>query len=257
LVSDIAREIRLARVISGMRQVDLARSARTTQARVSRVERGRAVNIGLPELARLAGGVGLKLVARCYPAGSPLRDAGQIALLEQLRLQVAPVWGWRTEVPINSPGDLRAVDALLSLGGCSIALEAWTRLVDLQAQSRSAQLKRRDIGATRLVILLADTWANRQALNSVAGHVTASFPLGTRAILAALRAGRDPGADGIAVLRIRHAGRSQREHASTNERLLGRGSMPGLPPSAQEPPSPGPSSRMHVAGDYASPALRR
>ena len=232
LVLEIAREIRLARVIGGLRQVDLARSAGTTQARVSRLERGHALDVGLPELARLAGAVGLKLVALCYPAGSPLRDAGQIALLERLRLQIAPVWGWRTEVPVNSPGDLRAIDALLTFGRCSIAVEAWTRLADLQAQTRSAQLKRRDIGATRLVILLADTWANRQALNSVAGHVTASFPLGTRAILVALRAGRDPGADGIAILRVSSTARSQRGHASTNERPLTRGAIPGLPPSA-------------------------
>jgi transcriptional regulator with XRE-family HTH domain len=232
LVSEIAREIRLARVTGGLRQADLARSAGTTQARVSRLERGRALNVGLPELARLAAAVGLKLVARCYPTGSRLRDAGQIQLLDRLRLQIAPVWGWRTEVPVNSPGDLRAVDALLTFGRCSIAVEAWTRLADLQAQTRSAQLKRRDIGATRLIILLADTWANRQALNSVAGHVTATLPLGTRAILTALRGGRDPGADGVAVLRVPSAARSHGEHASTNERPLVRGSIPRSPPSA-------------------------
>jgi transcriptional regulator with XRE-family HTH domain len=219
LVADIAREIRLARIISGLRQTDLARATRTTQARVSRVERGVAADIGLPELARLAGAVGLRLAARCYPSGEPLRDAGQIALLERLRLQIAPAWGWRTEVPVSTPRDLRAVDAVLTLGGCSIAVEAWTRLADLQAQSRSAQLKRRDIDATRLIILLADTWANRRACRSASDHILASFPLGTRATLAALRAGRDPGADGIVMMRLTGSSqfRSHLEYVSTKK----------------------------------------
>src|SRR5437762_5318688 len=97
-------------------------------------------------------------------------------------------------------GDLRAVDARLTLDGCTIAVEAFTRLADFQAQSRASLLKKRDLSATRLVLLVAATHANRRALREAAGIVNASFPLGTRAILRALAAGRDPGADGVVLI---------------------------------------------------------
>jgi hypothetical protein len=100
------------------------------------------------------------------------------------------------------PGDLRAVDGLATMPGCRVAVEAWMRLSDLQAQSRAAELKRRDIGADRLVILLADTPHNRRMLRGWERALDTSFPLRTRAIMSALSAGRDPGGDGIVVLRV-------------------------------------------------------
>ena len=83
---------------------------------------------------------------------------------------------------------------------CTLALELWTRLADWQAQSRSALLKHRDLGTDRLIVVLRDTRANREALRQAGAASQASFPLGTRAILRALGDGRDPGGNGIAFL---------------------------------------------------------
>ena len=67
-----------------------------------------------------------------------------------------------------------------------------TRLADLQAQVRAAQLKARDIDATRLVIVATGTHANRRALADARPSLVQSFELDTRTVLAALAAGRDP-----------------------------------------------------------------
>jgi hypothetical protein len=79
-------------------------------------------------------------------------------------------------------------------------VEAITRLRDVQAQLRAAQLKRQDSGVSRLVLLLADTHANRTALASADPMIRASFPIGTRAAMAALTAGRDTGGDALIVI---------------------------------------------------------
>lgn len=79
-------------------------------------------------------------------------------------------------------------------------VEALTRLSDFQAQSRAAILKKRDLGAARLILLVAATSANRRALREARDVVDMSFPLGTKTILAAMRDVRVPGADGVVVL---------------------------------------------------------
>ena len=84
--------------------------------------------------------------------------------------------------------------------GCTIACELWTRLADWQAQSRAALLKQRDLGADRLVIVLRASRANRAALREAGDGARHSFPIGTRAWLESLAAGRDPGGNGLVVL---------------------------------------------------------
>ena len=73
-------------------------------------------------------------------------------------------------------------------------------LTDLQAQVRAAQLKARDIGATRLILAIAGTHANRRALASARPSLVPAFDLDSRRLLADLAAGRDPGNDGVIVL---------------------------------------------------------
>jgi hypothetical protein len=61
-------------------------------------------------------------------------------------------------------------------------------------------LKARDLGIGRVVIVLAESASNRRALAEAADVIATDVPLGTRAVLRALSAGRDPGANGIVVL---------------------------------------------------------
>jgi hypothetical protein len=152
------------------------------------------------QLALACASVGMGLGVRAYLAGEPVRDAGQLRLLARFRACLAPQLPWATEVPMPSPGDLRALDGWTRADGLDIGVEAETRLGDLQALQRRALLKKRDAGLDRVVLVVADTKSNRLVLEAHREVLRGSFPLDTRAVLAALRAGHAPTADGIVVI---------------------------------------------------------
>ncbi len=200
LQAELGAELREARLAHGLRQIDVARAVGFSNARISRVEHGLLRDLAVAELARHGAVVGLRLHVRFYPAGGGLRDAAQLDLLRRLRARIGDAWSWQLEAPLKLPGDLRAFDALLTGPSGSVAVEAITRLRDAQAQLRAAARKQRDGQVARLVILLGASHANREALNSAADVLAMTFPLGTRATLAALASGDDPGANGIVLL---------------------------------------------------------
>jgi hypothetical protein len=103
-------------------------------------------------------------------------------------------------VPVPIPGDLRAWDAQLRIDGAIVGIEAEMRLSDLQALDRRIALKCRDSGISIVILLVADTRANRRILSEQRETLRASFPLDTRAVMSALRSGRAPAASGIVVL---------------------------------------------------------
>jgi transcriptional regulator with XRE-family HTH domain len=196
----IGRELRLARITGGKTQRHIATQLGTSQSRVSIIERGRCSSATVLQLTRHAASVGLRLHIAAYPGGRRLLDAPQLALLNRLHAHLAAIWRWEQEVPIPIEGDLRAADARITAGGCVIVIEAITRLADIQAQTRAAQLKRRDLRAQRLILLLAATAANRRALREAGPVLADAFPIPTRAALQALAAGRDPGGDALLFL---------------------------------------------------------
>jgi transcriptional regulator with XRE-family HTH domain len=198
--AELGLELREARLARGLRLTDVARVANSSTSHVSRVELGLVPDLSIADAMRHGTVVGLRLHARFYPAGGGLRDAAQIDLLRRLRARIGDRWSWQLEAPLNIAADLRAFDALLSNGETTVAVEAITRLRDAQAQLRAAALKQRDGGVLRLVLLIRATEHNRGALASAADVVATTFPLGTRATLAALSEGSDPGDNGIVLL---------------------------------------------------------
>lgn len=147
-----------------------------------------------------AASVGLKLSVSLWPVGGGVRDAAQARYISAFVARVGRAWRVVLEAPIPIAGDLRAVDVLLARGGVRVAVEVITRLADLQAQVRAAQLKARDIGATRLVLVVAGTHANRQALAAVRASLVEAFDLDTGRVMADLAGGADPARDAIIVL---------------------------------------------------------
>lgn len=197
---EIGDQLRTARHLLGLTQQQVANALGISQSDVSRRERGRAPRLTGQALARHAAAVGLKASIKLWPVGGGVRDEGQARHVARFLARVGAAWKVLLEAPIPIAGDLRAVDILLSAGPTRIAVEVITRLADLQAQVRAAQLKARDIRATRLVIVVAGTHANREALRAVRSTLVSSFELDARRVLNELAAGRDPGRDAIITL---------------------------------------------------------
>ena len=194
---EIGDQLRTARHLLGLTQQQVANALGISQSDVSRRERGRAPRLTGQALTRHAAAVGLKASIKLWPVGGGVRDEAQARHVARFLARLGAAWKVLLEAPIPIAGDLRAVDILLSAGPTRIAVEVITRLADLQAQVRAAQLKARDIRATRLVIVVAGTHANREALRAVRSTLVNSFELDARHVLNELAAGRDPGRDAI------------------------------------------------------------
>ena len=193
-------EIRLSRRGAGVSIRTAAASVGISETMFGRIERGRLPNVTVRQLAIACAAVGLKLAARPFPDGDPIRDSGHARILERLHRELPEGTVWRTEVPVAGRGDPRAWDAQFRLGRVTIAIEAEMRLSDLQALDRRIALKRRDANLVLVILLVADTVGNRRALAIHRESLRSSFPLDTRAVLAAVRGGNAPTSSGVVVL---------------------------------------------------------
>ena len=200
LARELGDQLRTRRRILGVTQARLGGKIGVSQGEVSRRELGRSRGLMGESLAVHAAAVGLKVSVKLWPVGGGIRDAAQTRYVAAFVARVGRLWRVVLEAPIQLAGDLRAVDVLLVRGDVRIAVEVVTRLADLQAQIRSFQLKARDIGATRLIVVVAATHANRRVLAEVRVTLVAGFDLDSRRLLADLAGGRDPGRDGILML---------------------------------------------------------
>ena len=197
---ELGDELRTGRHVLGVTQKRLGGAIGVSQAEVSRRELGRSRRLMGEPLAVHAAAVGFRLSVKLWPVGGGVRDAAQVRYISAFVGRVGRVWSVALEAPIQLPGDLRAVDVLLVRGEVRIAVEVITRLADLQAQVRAAQAKARDIEATRLMLVVAGTHANRRELGGARSTLVTAFDLDTRRLIVELAAGRDPGRDGIVLL---------------------------------------------------------
>jgi len=178
----------------------LGRAVGLSPSQVSRICRGLAPNVSIVQLARLLAAVGLELSARAYPSGEPIRDAAQVALLAQLRERLHPSLRWRTEIPLNVAGDMRAWDGGIFGDGWWLPVDAETRPNDLQALERREALKQRDAASEHMVLLLKDTRHNRYLVRLAGPALLKHFPVPSHIALLALAEGRFPGGSSIVFL---------------------------------------------------------
>ncbi len=196
-VHELVADLRAARLRAGLSQAAVMRAIGRSRELLSLWERGIALP-GVLDLARWAGAVGLEVPYRAFPAGAPVRDTPQLRVLERAQVAIGPNWGWLTEVPVaRDPRDRRAFDAVIHRGLLRVAIEIITRLVDVQAQVRAANLKLEASGIDRMILVLPTSRHNREALAVAAPTLGPAFPLGSRAVLRDLRAGRLPRANGV------------------------------------------------------------
>jgi transcriptional regulator with XRE-family HTH domain len=197
---ELGREVRVARISSGRTLAEVGRLVGRSAAWMSRLEHGQITSLSVVDAGRVAAAVGLRLSVRLYPGGRRVLDEPQLRLLARFNARIHPGWKIETEVPMPIAGDLRAADQRLSLAGQSVVVEALTRFVDFQAQSRAALLKKRDVQADRLILLIGASTANREGLRRAGPVIRESFSIGTKAALRSLANGQPPPTDAIVVL---------------------------------------------------------
>jgi transcriptional regulator with XRE-family HTH domain len=197
---EIGTEFRNGRLSLGLSQTAVGLAAGVSHGEVSRVERGKAPWLTIDQLCRLSVVIGLDPSPRFYPGPHPLRDAAHAALLRRFASRLHDSIRWQAEVPLPQAGDQRAWDGVTTGVNWRFGVEAEMRLADAQAVCRRIQLKDRDGGVDGVVLLLADTSRNRQAVRDGAATLSPVFPTPGREIGAALRAGRRPAGSGIVLL---------------------------------------------------------
>jgi transcriptional regulator with XRE-family HTH domain len=193
----LADELRIARAIAGLSLRDVAAAAGVSRSQLARLESGRAPEESLRTLSVVFAVLGMRLSARPYPEGTPIRDAAHARLLARFREELPPNIRLRTEVPLRQRPDLRTWDAELETNLVRCKLEADTVLYDVQAQERRIAQKMADDSADCVIWLVSDTLRNRRVLREVRELLAVRFPLDTRQIMRLLRAGRLPAEGGI------------------------------------------------------------
>lgn len=215
LAGRFGSELRIARVGVGLTQLQVATLASCSQQHVSRAEHGR-VNVSLTTRCRLVAACGFDLGWRLYPMRTVrLRDSGQLQVANGIGSIAHPSARIALEVPV-APHDLRAADLVITLPEEIIHVEIERSLVDLQGQLRAAQLKRRALAEheerpVRLVLAVPATGRTREAIRDIGPLLARTLPVGSRAILTAIRSGRPIGGDGLLLVRPSTFGGSARE----------------------------------------------
>lgn len=200
LIARAGREIRQARMDRGLSLAAIGRASALSVSEVSRIERGLVARVSVHDLARLHAVVGLELSLKSYPSGQPIRDAAQVALLEDFRKELHKSLHWSVEVPLPITGDRRSWDALIRSDGWQYGVEAETAPRDSQSVARRMQLKERDGRVDGMLLVLRRTVQTRRFVSEAGELLRSVFPVdGTRAI-ELLRAGVDPGGNAVIVL---------------------------------------------------------
>lgn len=194
----IGADVRNARVGAGLTLEEVGRAVGLSEWQIGRIERARHEAVTVIQLAKIGAVVGLDVRVRAYPGPDPIRDAAQAALLARFRARLHPNLTFRPEVPLPIENDQRAWDGVV--GGLRgprdglgfLPTEAETRIHDVQAQFRRIELKARDSGFEHVLVVIADTPANRSAIQAARAALADRFPVGARRALAALGRGDHP-----------------------------------------------------------------
>ncbi|MEO5704066.1 MAG: helix-turn-helix domain-containing protein [Candidatus Limnocylindrales bacterium] len=171
----------------------------TSHDRLARAEKADPSALTIDLAARLAALLGLQLAVSLHPDGDAIRDRPQLGLLERFRRRLPALATWRTEVAVPIAGDQRSGDAMVTIPAVEMLVEAETHLGDFQAVERRIGAKARDLGANRVVLLLADTRHNRTMVNTIPA-IRQRFPVDQRSWFRAIANGEDPGGDALVIL---------------------------------------------------------
>lgn len=201
LVRELMGQLVSRRESLNISQRTLAADLGCSQSEVWRLEHLVRVNdVSLVRMCELASLLGLELGASLHLIGDPVRDKGHVALLSRLCALLADAFRVMYEAPLPLPGDRRSWDLLLRHPEQLIGIEAETRIRDMQYLVRHVRERERDGGVDEIVLLLAESTANRRMLSSLREMLGDRFATPPRGILAALRSGSRVPGSGVVLL---------------------------------------------------------
>jgi len=201
----LGRQARALRRRRGWRQVDLARAAKLSRGRISRVELGRADELTLASLDAIARALGARLNVGLTWQGEALDrllDADHAALVDVVAATLRRFdWQVAVEVSFNIRGEWGSIDvfAFHQATGVILVIEVKSVVPDLQATIFTLDRKSRlalEIAAQHgwvarsvgRILVVAD---GRTARRRVAGHAAtfdAAFPARSAEVKRWLRA---------------------------------------------------------------------
>ena len=194
----------MARGSAAMSRAEASLRAGLARSTWERIEAGDP-SVTLAALAAATETVGLDLVIQTYPGREPgLRDSGQLSMAQALIRMASPAWSVSLEEPAGEHG--RAIDLVLWGADEILAIEIERMLVDWQGQLRRWLAKRdwlesQHARPVRLVVVIADTRRNRDAVTPFGAVIAGTLPAGSRSVLAAIRTGGPLRTDGLCWLR--------------------------------------------------------
>ena len=205
LVSELCRELETGRLDAGLSYAEIGRAVGISGPAVAHLCQGQVREASVVRLAQLFAVVGMRLAAKPFPDGAPIRDRAHLALLERFRRRLHPSLYWRIEVPVvelSMAGaiDHRSWDGAVDGPSVSARVEAETHAYDAQALERRIRLKQRDGAVPVVVLLLSETRHHRTFLDGAGSGLRELFPVSQRTAMAALSRGRPPGGNAIVLL---------------------------------------------------------
>lgn len=198
-VREVVAECLARRHAAGLSQSAVASAVGCSRQMIGLVEDGQ-VRIGIGLLTAYGAAVGLDVSLRAFDSGPAIRDAGQLRLLSRFQAAISEGgWQIQSEVPVLADArDRRAFDLVLRRAPAVVAIEGISHLTDGQDQVRRIVLKQEAAGIPAAVIVFADSRHNRSAVEAAAPTLDPAFPMSSRAVMRALRAGEAPSANGVA-----------------------------------------------------------
>jgi transcriptional regulator with XRE-family HTH domain len=208
LASSLGTVVREARRRRRMTQTELGRRVGLSQTRISAIERGMGLGLGLDLWVALGLAVGRPLsvaFSRSIDADAALADAGHLEVQEYL-LEIGRRNRRRGafESPTRPADPSHSIDVFEEdpLHGCLLVLEAWNRFGDFGAAARSSDRKVAEVvasagrSARRLRVchcwIVRDTAANRSITRRFPEILAARFGGSSVGWIAALERGAGP-----------------------------------------------------------------
>jgi transcriptional regulator with XRE-family HTH domain len=191
--------LREARLVQGLRQLDVATAAGITQPFYSRIERGRELGVSLRVLGACAAALGVQLAAfiEAVPGASLPRDIEHLRR-QNLVVATAAAGGWRAEpeAALRDDGPRpRSIDVLLTraVRREAAVVEVWDLLLDGGAAMRGLEAKvlatRERLGPAWHVeglLLVRGLQRNRRLVGELRALFAARYPASSARWLRAL-----------------------------------------------------------------------